>query len=440
VTPPIWIIGGTLAGFITAFRLLSYGFRIGILERPQESKKQDQLDLLPPVWPGFFHATWSLLQEISLPLPHFQTGAIEVLSPDNQRHRIPRFPVFSSFHVFPELLFFQALSWRDRLNLLNYVEQGWENNKANVATPDTQTAEIWVRAAKQSLSAQQEFWNPLCRWLLGCDLSEASMKMFLTTLGQYAQATSTGTQWFFGHPSTQNDLKTGLRELLRKQGVRFHACEEFPLFQSTGKTNENFSLPGDTFSETEIYVAALSPEEILPLLPDRSLTRFAQFDRVAHIPSYPRTLLTFTISHIKMSPTVILCQDHIDWMIISPPTDSPGTDIQVSCLLRDTRDNSSSKPHPDIQNTWSYLQAALPFPQNHSNTSCPPPVRSQTLSLYPSLLGSRTFRPQNTSPVPNFFMVGPWTATSLSHSMESLVSSANSCAEAIAHRIFSGLR
>ena len=440
VTPPIWIIGGTLAGLITAFRLLSYGFHIGILERRPESQKQDQLDLLPPVWPGFFHTTWSLLQEISLPLPRFHTGSIEVLSPDNHRHRIPRFPVFSGLHVFPELLFFQGLSWRDRLNVLNHVEQGWENNEESVATPDTQTAETWVTAARQSQSAQQEFWNPLCRWLLGCDLSEASLRMFLTTLGQYAQATSAGTQWFFGHLSTQNDLKTGLRELLRKQGVRFHSCEEYPLFQSTGINSENLALAGDAFSESGIYVAALPPEEILPLLPERSLTKFAHLDRVGQIPNYPRTLLTFTISHMKVSPTVILCPDHIDWMIISPPTDSLETDIQVSCLLRDTRDNSSSNPHPDIPKIWSYLQAALPIPQNHSDTSCPPPVRPQMLSLYPSVLGSRTFRPPNTSPVPNFFMVGPWTATSLSHSMESLVSSANSCAEAIAHRIFSGLR
>ncbi len=440
MTPFIWIIGGSLAGFITAYRLLTYGFRIGILERRPESDKQDHPDLLPPVWPGFFHATWSLLQELSLPLPPFHTGGIEVLSPAKERFRIPRLPVFSGLHVFPELFVFQGLSWRDRLNLLNSVEQDWEGNNANAATPDTQTAETWVMAAGQSPRAQQEFWNPLCRWLLGCNLSEASSRMFQTILVQYAHAKSTGTQWFFAHPSTLIHLKTGLRELLIQQGVQFHCCEEYPPFQSTGKNGEHLSPAGDRFPGNGIYVAALTPEDILPLLPERSLTKFAQLDHVAQIPRDPRLLLTFTLAHLKVGPTLILCPNHIDWIVISPPAGSLGEDIQVACLLRDAQDHEGSEPHPDIRKTWSYLQACLPFPHSHSPTSCPPGVRSQALNLYPSLTGTRAFRPANTSPVRNFFLVGPWTGTSHPPSMESLVSSANACAEAIAHQVFSGFR
>ncbi|MDR4494922.1 MAG: hypothetical protein R3B74_10905 [Nitrospirales bacterium] len=440
MTRTIWIIGGTLAGFITAFRLLSYGFHICILERRATPQILDHTDVLPPVWPGFFHATWSLLQELPLPLPRFHTGAIEVLSPNAQRCRIPRFPTFSSFHVFPELLLFKGLSWRDRLNLLNYLEKDWESGRFDEAVSDTQSPEIWVTTANQSPAARLNFWNPLCRWLLGCDLSEASLRIFALILTRYVQTTSTGTQWFFGHPSTVDNLKAGLRELLMKQGVRFHHCDEYPPFQSVGKSSEKLSLAGNAFSETAIYVAALSPEALLPLLPERSLTKFAQLDRLAQLPSHTRMLLTFTLPHIRISPSLILCPHHIDWMAITPSTGSLSTDTHVACLLKDTPDEPMLEQTPYIQKTWSYLQSIIHLPQNYSMTSSPPQFQSQRVRLHPSLMGSRTFRPHNASPVPNFFVVGPWTATSLSDSVENLVASANSCAEAIAHRFFSGLR
>lgn len=440
MTRPVWIIGSSLAGLITAFRLLPYGFHLCILERRTAPQVQDHTDVLPPVWPGFFHATWSLLQELSLPLPAFHTGPIEVLSSDNQRYRIPRFPIFSTMHVCPELLLSQGLSWRDRLNLLNHLEKGWESGSSNEAISDTQTAETWIKAANQSQSARQHFWNPLCRWLLGCELSEASLRMFVTTLSRYAQTTSTGTQWFFGPDSLIRELKAGLRELLIKQGVQFHTCEAYPPFRS-GRRNVEYLFPaGDAFSETATYVAALPPEEILPLLPERVLTKFAQLDRMAHILSQTRLLMTFTLPNIRLSPSLILGPHHIDWMAIVPSTDSLLTDTQVVCLLQKTPGESTSERHRDSESIWAYLQAILHVTQHLPDTVCPPQFQLQQLRQFPSSIGSRAFRPQHTVSIPNFFFVGPWADTSFHHSMESLVNSANTCAEAIAHRFFSYLR
>ncbi|MGD9849647.1 MAG: FAD-dependent oxidoreductase [Nitrospirales bacterium] len=440
MTRPIWIIGGTLAGLITAFRLLPYGFHLRILERRTAPQIPDQTDALPPVWPGFFHATWSLLQELSLPLTPFQTGSIEILSTDNQRYRISRLPFFSHFHVFPELLLFKGLSWRDRLNLLNHLEKSWEQGRSDEGISDTQSAENWVTDARQSHAARQCFWNPLCRWLLGCDLSDASLRMFVTSLSRYAQTTSTGTQWFFGSESHMGELKTALRDLLIKQGVQFHTCEEYPLFRSVGRNSENLLPAGDSFSETATYVAALPPEEILSLLPERVLTKFAQLDQMAHIASHTRLLMTFTVPNIELPPSLVLCPHHIDWVAILPPTGSLPTGTQMACLLQEMPDEFPSERHTQIKSPWAYLQAILHVARNLPDTACPPQFQYRQLRLFPSSAGLRAFRPRNSGPIPNFFVVGTWTETTFPHSMESLVNSANTCAEAIAHRFFACLR
>ena len=442
MTRQIWIIGGNIAGLITAIRLLPYGFRIHILERPAPPGIIDQIEVVPPVWPGFFHGTWSLLQELSLPsdLPAFRPGPIEFWSAKGQRHSIPRLPLFSRFHVFPELLLFGGLSWRDRVHLLNAVEKDWEIRRPHEAIPDIRTAESWVTRANQSEVARQQFWNPLCRWLLGCDLAEGSLHMFLNILARYARGTATDTQWFFGTPSTMPDLKIGLRERLIKQGVQFRPCTNYPPFQfGTGQT-EALSLADDTFSPSDAFVAALPPEEILPLLPERALTKFAQLDQMAKVTHQTQSLISFRVPNIQLAPSLILGLPTIDWLTIRPSELSPSSETHLNCVVQATPEELQLENYRKIEKIWSVLQQFLPLPPGLPLTACNLELVPHRLRRFPATSGSRAFRPHTSGPISNLFFAGSWTAASLPPSMESLVESANSCAEAIAHRFFSGLR
>jgi len=442
VTRQIWIIGGDIAGLITAVRLLPYGFRIHILERAAPPKIIDQIEVLPPVWPGFFHATWSLLQELSLPsaLLAFRPGQIEFWSAKGQRHSIPRLPLFSGFHMFPELLLFGGLSWRDRLHLLNALEKDWEIRRPYEAIPDIRTAEDWVTRANQSKSARQQFWNPLCRWLLGCDLAEGSLHMFWNILSRYAQGTATDTQWFFGTPSTMPQLKNELRERLIKQGVQFRLCTDYPPFQFGPEHPETLSLAGDAFSPSDAFVAALSPEEIVPLLPERALTKFAQLDQMAKMTIHTQSLISFRILNSRLAPSLILGLPTIDWLTVWPSESSPSSETHLNCVVKATPEEPQLENHRKMEKTWSVLQQNLPLPPDLALRASNPELSPHGLRRFPATSGSRAFRPHTSNPLPNLFFAGPWTAASLPPSMESLVESANSCAEAIAHRFFSGLR
>ena len=437
--PHVWIIGGTTAGLMTAIRLLPYGFRLHILERATPAKIADQLDLSPPIWPGFFHATWSFLQEFPLPslLPSMHSGSVTFFSPEGIPHSFPRTPLAPRLHLIPELLFFSELAWRDRFHLLNFLEKNWEIGTSHEVTPDIQTVEAWVTAAGQSETARNTVWGPLCRWLLGCDLSEASLRLFLAILTRYRQATTRGRQWFFGTSSSPGELTAMMRKWLTKQGVQFHICENYPLFQYNGAKQETLSLSGRAFSSSSAYVAALSPSDILSLLPERALTKFSQFDQMAHIPSRSGTLLTFQCPNIQLPPAIILGSQFIDWLAILP---SETSDTTLMSLLQDHQDLPPLETHIQIARTRALLHKIFPLSSDSLLSLDHQSIMPQRLRLFPATAGSRAFRPQTNSPISNLFLVGPWIASSLPPSMETLINSINACAEAIANRFFAGLR
>jgi len=442
VTRHIWIIGNNVTSLIAAIRLLPYGFHLHILEHPAPPKILDQVEVLPPVWPGFFHGTWSLVQEWSLPSlsSAFQPGSLEFLGPKKKRCPVPRVPFFSRLHLCPEVLFFKGLSWPDRMKLLNFLEKNWERHMPDEAVSDIQTAEAWVTAADQSDTGRKYFWNPLCRWLLGCDLPEASQRMFLAILTQYAQTTAIGTEWYFGNPSTMDQLKSGIRERLIKQGVEFHICDEYPLFKFGPEKNGTVSLTGKASSTADIYVATLAPEEILPLLPERALTKFSQMDQMAKIPQQTGSVMTLRIPDVRLPPSLVLGAPLIDCLTILPVEPSPSSGTYLTCLLQETPDQFSLKTHMQFEKIWPTLKSILPLPPNLPLHACNPELASHQPRVFPAIAGSRGFHPNSRSPISNLFFAGPWTTTSLPHSMESLVNSVNSCAEAIARWFFSGSR
>jgi len=196
VTRHILILGYNLTGLVTAYRLLQYGFHISIVDtqnhdqptihsgapldfiQPRSSLPSlHTRDSLPLVLHGFYHATWTLLQELSFAWPpqSFQSVSLEFGDAGRKPNALPKPSQLAWLHPLTRLTFFKGLSWSDRWNVINFLEKQWEDNLLPNHNPDRDNVENWLISAKQSTHSRSHFWNPLCRFFLSCDLPEASL-------------------------------------------------------------------------------------------------------------------------------------------------------------------------------------------------------------------------------------------------------------------------
>jgi uncharacterized protein with NAD-binding domain and iron-sulfur cluster len=92
-----------------------------------------------------------------------------------------------------------------------------------------------------------------------------------------------------------------------------------------------------------------------------------------------------------------------------------------------------------IDNAWACIKNLFNLSPAQTQESCEPQIIRQAGPFFPSHRGSRTHRPLPKTPIPNFFLAGPWTATNLPASLESSIKSANACAEAVATAFYGTL-
>jgi hypothetical protein len=438
VTRSVLILGGDLAGLLTAYRLLPYGFRLTILDRESPPVGAPPPDTPFPFGFGFQTATWNLLQELDdlHVAPPFETAVIEMVGANGKKIPLPQLTAFCRYHLVPDILAFPGLPWPDRLRLLNFLEKQWETQPGTATIADTETVEQWVMQARQSAMAQHYFWNPLCRFLLHAEPSQASLKPFLEILLRYARSPSADTNLYVGVPTFWDQLKIRLRDVLTAKGVAVHRIHDFPCFQFPPSSTDILHLPGRPFLKADAYIATLPPREIQPLLPERALTKYPQLSRLANIPRHTCALLELTVPHLGIPPAIILNPSGIQWVAIQPSTPALSTPTTVQALWQHPPAFSEGTDFPALMDdSWKSIRTLLGLPSDLSWDACSPQITPHAITVYPSLAGTRAFRPAPASPLSNLFFAGPWIDVPFPHSFESLIRSINSCVQSLTNRL-----
>ncbi len=447
------ILGNNLTGLVTAYRLLHYGFRISIIDTPYEVQSTDHLrahqesleqrattptstlsnsQAIPLVLHGFYHATWALLQELSFEWPSqaSQSVCLEFQSEGRKTITLTQPSGLAWLHPLTRLPFFKGLSWVDRWHIINFLEKQWEDHRLPQQHPDIESVETWLISAKQSERSRSHFWNPLCQYFLNCDLSEASLGLFIEVLSRNWFSKSTDAATFLTPPETLGTLETELRQLLINKGVTIHAHDTNMSFHTDAGGIRAVEC-GNHLLQAQAYVSALAPQNLLSLLPERVLARYAYFSSLIHIPEIYGLVVQFTLHETLLPPQLILHADPFNWFTCQPsaPPDPPET-LVTFVTLRE----SIIQDHTEawlIDNAWTCLQHLLNLSPAQTQESCEPQIIRRAGPFSPCLRGTGTHRPLPQTPIPNLFLAGPWTATNLPASLESSVQSANACAAVI---------
>jgi uncharacterized protein with NAD-binding domain and iron-sulfur cluster len=175
-------------------------------------------------------------------------------------------------------------------------------------------------------------------------------------------------------------------------------------------------------------VAALPPQQLTTLLPERWLTRYAYFQQLTELRSVESTSLHVQAEQPCTTPRLVLLNDPSFHWVLTTATSPDRTSFMLV-----TTDNQIAQTRPDshldilIHDLLRSL--GLLMPESRIVSTDRRTIPDSILSLKP---GAKLHRPIQRSPIANLLLAGSWTDTGWPPNLESAVVSGNRCADAIA--------
>lgn len=431
MNPTALVVGSTLAGLTTALRLGRRGYAVTLIEQPRQSDSSAhhelEEDALPLVLMGCHTATLSLLEALGT-ANHVQLNErvnFELLSSHHRLGRLRRPPLPAPLHVLTGLAIFSGMPVRDRWRFLMWAERTWERDPALPVDLESHTAEVWLRGIGQSEWARAHVWTPLCRFLLGDDVSTVSAAALLSTLMRCFLSSRRHSQLAVPLLSTDHLLRQPLREALIGMGISIKTGYADRLnFSLHGVTG--LQVKGEDTLRADWYIVALPHQNISPLLPERLLTRYSYFQHIGELSDTPAAAVHRWIDLPIPSPRLILLAGQTFHWICLNPTNRRQT--QVSCVM--TGRSGLDRSDEDLLHAAREdLRRALPELSNAQQISHRIVRQPRAcLSMKP---GTTAHRPLQRSPFSNLLLAGEWTDTGLPATVESAIVSGNRCAQTI---------
>jgi uncharacterized protein with NAD-binding domain and iron-sulfur cluster len=308
------------------------------------------------------------------------------------------------------------------------VEQLWEGDTELPADLEQRTADEWLTSIGQSSQTRDLVWNSLARWLTGNDLAMMSADAFVRSMKPLFLSTRPDSRVSVVQDSLQACFIQPITETLTQAGATIVCNSAATQLRYERDRISGVQLRDGSLLQADWYVAALPPQQLTTLLPERWLTRYAYFQQLTELRSVESTILHVQAEQPCTTPRLILLSDtSFHWVLTAAATPS-----RTSFLLV-TTDNQIAQARPDpnlhilIQDLLGSL--GLLMPESRIASTPPRTIPNAILSLKP---GTKLHRPIQRSPIANLLLAGSWTDTGWPPNLESAIVSGNRCADAIA--------
>ncbi|MEO5955922.1 MAG: FAD-dependent oxidoreductase [Nitrospiraceae bacterium] len=429
------ILGGDPAGLTAAYRLIRHGYQVTIVApqplvpgAPAGTPLHDSPEPLTVF--GCHHATHALLR--SLHADRRQSAQLDIplefRLDENTVARYPKAWFPAPFHTWVSLLMFTGLPWKERWRLVSRLERLWEGDERLPADLEQRTADEWLASIGQSAQTRRIVWNPLARWLTGNELSALSADAVITSLRPLFLSTRHDSRISVVQDSLHTCLIQPITEGLTTSGATILRNTDSAQFRYERDHITGVLLKNGSLLQADWYIAALPPQQLTPLLPERWLTRYAYFQQLAELVSQDSILLHLQAEQPCASPRLILLGDtpfHSVLVTAATPDRTDFSLITTDNQLAQTRpDSNLNGLIPDMLRSLGLLRPGCKLGPIHRRT-----MPNTILSLKP---GTKLHRPIQRSPIANLLVAGAWTDTGWPPNLESAIVSGNHCADAIA--------
>jgi uncharacterized protein with NAD-binding domain and iron-sulfur cluster len=418
------ILGGGLAGLTAAYRLALLGYRVTIVAREAHNYPE------PFTLLGCHHATQELLHSLhsNSRQPDKIAIPLEFRLPDGSLVHYPRSSFPAPLHSWVNLLRFAGIPWKERWQLASWVEQLWEGDTELPADLEQRTADEWLTSIGQSSQTRDLVWNSLARWLTGNTLAMMSADAFVRSMKPLFLSTRPDSRISIVQDSLQACFIQPITETLTQSGATIVCDTEATQLRYERERISGVQLRDDSLLQADWYVAALPPQQLTTLLPERWLTRYAYFQQLTELQSVESTVLQVHAEQPCAAPRLVLLSDSSFHWILTTAISPNRTSFMLV-----TTDNQIAQTQPDshldilIQELLRSL--GLLTPESRIVSTVRRTIPDSILSLKP---GAKLHRPIQRSPIANLLLAGSWTDTGWPPNLESAIVSGNRCADAIA--------
>jgi uncharacterized protein with NAD-binding domain and iron-sulfur cluster len=418
------ILGGGLAGLTSAYRLALLGYRVTIVDREAHNYPE------PFTLLGCHHATQELLHSLHSHSrqPEEIATPLEFRLPDGSLVHYPRSSFPAPLHSWVNLLRFAGIPWKERWQLASWVEQLWEGDTKLPTDLEHRTADDWLTSIGQSSQTRDLVWNPLARWLTGNDLGTMSADAFVRSMKPLFLSTRPDSRVSIVQDSLQACFIQPITKSLTRAGATIVCNTEATQLRYERDRISGVLLQDGPLLQADWYVAALPPQQLTTLLPERWLTRYAYFQQLTELRSVESTNLHVQAEQPCTTPRLVLLSDPSFHWVLTTATSPDRTSFMLV-----TTDNQIAQTRPDshldilIHDLLRSL--GLLMPKSRIVSTDRRTIPDSILSLKP---GTKLHRPIQRSPIANLLLAGAWTDTGWPPNLESAVVSGNRCADAIA--------
>jgi uncharacterized protein with NAD-binding domain and iron-sulfur cluster len=428
------ILGGGPAGLTAAYRLIGHGYRVTVIDRRPllgNAGTSEELcdDSEPFTILGCHHATRTLLH--SLHPDAQQPAGVEIPLAfrlhDGSLVHYPRILLPTPLGAWINFLRFAGIPWKERWRMASWMERLWEGDERLPADLEQRTADEWLGSIGQSEQTRRAVWNPLAQWLTGNDLSTMSADAFVTSMKPAFLRARSESRISVVRDSLQTCLIQPITKTLTRVGTTILPNTEAVQLRYERDHISGVLLQDGSLLQADWYVAALSPQQLAPLLPERWLTRYAYFQQLADLVSVDRTILHVHAEQPCVTPRLVLLGDTAFHSVL---TTAATPDCTGFSLITTDSQFTQARPDPnldilipDLLRSLGLLMPGSKISSTHRRT-----IPNAILPLRP---GTKLYRPIQRSPIANLLVAGAWTDTGWPPNLESAIVSGNHCADAI---------
>ena len=430
--PPhtVLVLGAGLAGLATAYHLHRQGYHVTLLDHPDwfDGFRTDASQPAPIVL-GCHQETRRVLRALDREgsSEADRTIPLEFRLPDGRiaPYQSARLP--GAFQWMMSLFSFHGLSWQDRWGLFSHVEQIWEQAQTLPADLENRTADEWLTAAGQSPEARERIWDPLVQWLAGNALARLSAATFVHLLSTVFLRDASDAKLTHLAGSIDQRFMTPMKRAFHQSDVRIVCLTHRPTLRFGQTGVSEVRLHDDTRLRANRYVLALAYQNLLPLLPERLLTRYAYFAQITELKSLSGIVIQLACTATEAKPRLLLLSGRPFHQLTGTSFHPGEIGYQLSAvgntLAELNNDQLVDAAQTEICELFSETArddviVRSVFREHHA-----------ALSLTP---GVARLRPLQQSPIRNLFVAGAWTDTGWPANLESALVSAHRCVELIA--------
>lgn len=425
----VLILGAGLTGLTTAYHLYQQGYHVTLLDHPDwlDGFRTDAPEPAPIVL-GCHHETRRILRALDQerPVEGDRTIPLEFRLPDGRivPYQSARLP--GAFQWMMSLFSFHGLSWQDRWRLFSHVEQIWEQAQTLPADLENRTADEWLTATGQSPEARERIWDPLAQWLSGNALARLSAATFVHLLSTVFLHDASAAKLTQLTGSMEIRFFAPMKQMLQQGPVRTVSLTHQPTIRFGQTGVSEVRLHDDTRLRADHYIIALSYQNLLSLLPERLLTRYAYFAQMTELKSSSAVVVQLTCSSTTHTPRLLLLPRRPFHQLTGLSLESGKIAYRLSAVGSTLTELSDDQVVDAAQTEIGELFSATAKEDVIA--------RSVSRENHAALLlapGAARLRPLQQSPMQNLLVAGAWTDTGWPANLESAFVSARRCAELV---------